>query len=206
MIRELKRFGVKSSPVLKAMQRVPRHEFVRGEYLDFAYENHPLPIGDGQTISQPLVVAHMTEAARIGRGDVVLEVGTGSGYQAAVLAELGARVFSIEINPDLADWAVENLARAGYRHVRLLVGDGYLGWTEHSPYDAIVITAAPDHVPKPLVRQLGVGGRLIAPVGPAGSRQNLLLVEQLKSGLRTTNLGPVAFVPMTGDVVDAKGT
>ena len=147
----------------------------------------------------------MTEAARIGRGGAVLEVGTGSGYQAAVLAEVGARVFSIEIIPDLAEWAAENLARAGYGDVRLLVGDGYLGWSEHSPYDAIVITAAPDHVPAPLVQQLGVGGRLVAPVGDAGSRQDLLLIERNESGLRTANLGPVAFVPMTGDAVSARG-
>jgi protein-L-isoaspartate(D-aspartate) O-methyltransferase len=206
LIRELKRIGITSGAVLKAMEHVPRHVFVRREHLELAYENHPLPIGDGQTISQPLVVAHMTEAARIGSGDRVLEVGTGSGYQAAVLAELGARVFSIEINPDLADWAAENLARVGYEDVRLLVGDGYLGWKEHSPYDAIVITAAPDHVPKPLVRQLALGGRLVAPVGLADSRQHLLLVERLNSGIRTANLGPVAFVPMTGDAVNARGT
>lgn len=205
MIHELKGIGIKSGAVLKAMQRVPRHEFVRSEYLACAYENHPLPIGVGQTISQPLVVAHMTEAARIGRGGAVLEVGTGSGYQAAVLAEVGARVFSIEIIPDLAEWAAENLARAGYGDVRLLVGDGYLGWSEHSPYDAIVITAAPDHVPAPLVQQLGVGGRLVAPVGDASSRQDLLLIERNESGLRTANLGPVAFVPMTGDAVSARG-
>ncbi len=206
MIRELKRAGVRSGAVLKAMQRVPRDEFVRPEYLALAYENRPLPIGAGQTISQPLVVAHMTEAARIKSKDKVLEVGTGSGYQAAVLAELGARVFSVEISPTLAEWGAENLTRAGYRDVRLLVGDGYLGWEEHSPYRAIVVTAAPDHIPKPLIRQLAVGGRLVAPIGAAGSTQDLLLAERRKSGLRTRNLGPVAFVPMTGEAVSFKAT
>ena len=206
MIRELKRAGVRSGAVLKAMQRVPRDEFVRPEYLALAYENRPLPIGAGQTISQPLVVAHMTEAARIKSKDKVLEVGTGSGYQAAVLAELGARVFSVEISPTLAEWGAENLTRAGYRDVRLLVGDGYLGWEEHSPYRAIVVTAAPDHIPKPLIRQLAVGGRLVAPIGAAGSTQDLLLAERRKNGLRTRNLGPVAFVPMTGEAVSFKAT
>ena len=203
LIRELKRSGVKSGAVLKAMQRVPRDEFVRPEHLEFAFENRPLPIGEDQTISQPLVVAHMTEAARIKSQDKVLEVGTGSGYQAAVLAELGARVFSIEISPKLAKWAAENLARAGYEDVLLCVGDGYLGWEEHSPYSAIIVTAAPDHIPKPLIEQLAIGGRLVAPVGAAGSTQDLLLAERRKRGLRTRNLGPVAFVPMTGKAVSA---
>ncbi len=206
LIRELKRTGVKSGAVLKAMQRVPRDEFVRPEYLQFAYENRPLPIGEDQTISQPLVVAHMTEAARIKSEDKVLEVGTGSGYQAAVLAELGARVFSVEISPKLAKWAAENLTRAGYRDVRLRVGDGYLGWKEHAPYSAIIVTAAPDHIPEPLIQQLAVGGRLVAPVGTAGSTQDLLLAERRKKGLRTRNLGPVAFVPMTGESVSTRAT
>ena len=206
LIRELKRTGVKSRAVLNAMQRVPRDEFVRSEYLELAYENRPLPIGEGQTISQPLVVAHMTEAAGIKSEDKVLEVGTGSGYQAAVLAELGARVFSVEISPKLAKWAAQNLARAGYRDVRLCVGDGYSGWKEHSPYSAIIVTAAPDHVPEPLIRQLAVGGRLVAPVGAAGSTQDLLVTERRKRGLRTRNLGPVAFVPMTGEAVIARAT
>ena len=206
LIHELKRTGVKSRAVLKAMQRVPRDEFVRPEYLELAYENRPLPIGEGQTISQPLVVAHMTEAARIESEDKVLEVGTGSGYQAAVLAELGARVFSVEIISELAEWAAENLARAGYRDVRLRVGDGYLGWKEHAPYSAIVVTAAPDHIPEPLIQQLAVGGCLVAPVGNADSMQDLLLTERRKKGLRTRNLGPVAFVPMTGESVNARAT
>ncbi len=205
MIGELERIGVKSRAVLEAMRRVPRHEFVRAKYLEYAYDNHPLPIGDKQTISQPLVVAHMTEALRIGPEDKVLEVGTGSGYQAAVLAELGANVYSVEIIPGLASWAKENLHRAGYKSVHLRTGDGYLGWEEESPFDAIVVTAAPQHVPKPLVAQLTIGGHLVTPVGPAGAYQDLMLVKRTEGGVRNINLGPVAFVPMTGEAMIADG-
>ena len=201
MIGELERIGVKSRAVLEAMRRVPRHEFVRAKYREHAYDNHPLPIGDKQTISQPLVVAHMTEALRIGPEDKVLEVGTGSGYQAAVLAELGANVYSVEIIPRLASWAKENLRRAGYERVHLRTGDGHLGWEEESPFDAIVVTAAPEHIPKPLVAQLTLGGYLVAPVGPAGAYQDLMLVKRTEGGVRTVNLGPVAFVPMTGEAM-----
>ena len=201
--RRLDEAGIREKRVRDAMRRVRRHEFVRPDYSDQAYENCPLPIGEGQTISQPFVVALMTEALRINPGDRVLEVGTGSGYQAAVLAEMGAVVWSVEIIPSLAEWARENLVRAGYPQVNLRTGDGYFGWEEHSPYDAIVVTAAPDHVPQALVDQLAVGGRLVMPVGPSGYYQTLWLMERTQDGVSSRNLGPVSFVPFTGAGVKA---
>ena len=147
-----------SEPVLAAVERVDRHRFVRPENVDEAYENRPLPIGEGQTISQPLIVAMMTEALGISPGDRVLEVGTGSGYQAAVLAEMGVKVYSVEIIPALAEWSEGNLRGAGYDDVEQRTDDGYFGWEDEAPFDGIIVTAAPDHVPQPLIRQLRVGG------------------------------------------------
>lgn len=190
--------GVLDSSVLKAMRTVPRHEFVLEEYLDQAYADHPLPIGYGQTISQPYIVALMTEQSGVKRGDRVLDVGTGSGYQAAILAQLGAEVYSIEIIPELAQSGDERLKRLGY-NVVVTQGDGYYGWEEHAPFDAIIVAAAPDHVPQPLVRQLKDGGRLVIPVGPQGSYQTLWQFTRQGNELEAVNLGGVAFVPLTGE-------
>jgi protein-L-isoaspartate(D-aspartate) O-methyltransferase len=184
--------------VLEAMRTVPRHAFVPAEYLDQAYEDHPLPIGFGQTISQPYIVALMTQALDVEAGDKVLEIGTGSGYQAAVLAELGMEVYTIEIIPELAERAQAYLAEQGYTGVTVRSADGYFGWEEHAPFDAIIVTAAPDHLPQPLANQLAAGGRLVIPIGPPGSYQTLWLFAQDADGeLAAVNLGDVAFVPFT---------
>lgn len=188
-----------SSQVMEAMKRVPRHEFVGQGLRAHAYDNGPLPIGWGQTISQPYIVALMTELAYVGKGQKVLEVGTGSGYQTAVLAELGARVYTIEIVAELAREAAERLARLGYNAIHTRLGDGYHGWQEEAPFDAVVVTAAADEVPPPLVEQLKPGGRLIIPVGGPYGAQELLLVEKRPDGsVRESNMLPVAFVPLTG--------
>lgn len=187
--------GVRDARVLAAMRRVPRHEFVGEAYRQFAYDDRPLPIEDEQTISQPYIVALMTELADVQPGEKVLEVGTGSGYQAAVLSALGAEVYSIEIMPGLAQSARLRLERLGYAaHVRH--GDGYAGWQEHAPFDAIIITAAPPSVPQPLEAQLAVGGRLVVPVGTGV--QDLWVWTRTESGLDKRNVLPVRFVPMTG--------
>jgi protein-L-isoaspartate(D-aspartate) O-methyltransferase len=189
--------GVRNEAVLATMGRVPRHEFVPAEQLRAAYEDAPLPIGHGQTISQPYIVAYMTEILRIESGDRVLEVGTGSGYQAAILAELAKDVVSIEIIKPLAQAAAERLQRLGYRNITVLHGDGYFGWESAAPYDAIIVTAAATHVPPPLIAQLKPGGRMAIPVGETWA-QNLLLIEKDKDGkLTTRNLLPVRFVPLT---------
>ena len=183
------------------MRAVPRHEFVLPRDRAAAYEDHPLPIGAGQTISQPSLVAFMTEALRPRPGINVLEIGTGSGYQAAVLAEIGCRVHSIEIVRALADGARARLERLGYGRVTVRHGDGYLGWPEVAPFDAIILTAAPDSVPSALVRQLAPGGRLVAPVGPEDGVQELVLLEKDEAGqVHTRPLLPVRFVPMRKDV------
>ena len=186
---------VTAPDVLDAMNTVPRHEFVPQDYLDQAYEDHPLPIGYGQTISQPYIVALMTEKLKVKRGDKVLEIGTGSGYQAAVLAHLGVEVYSVEIISELARAADERLKRLRYA-VQVKPGDGYFGWEEHAPYDAIIVTAAPDHVPQPLVKQLKDGGRLVIPMGPQGSWQTLWQFTRQGDDLQAVNLGGVAFVPL----------
>ena len=184
--------------VLEAMRKVPRHLFVPPGQRPHAYEDRPLPIGRGQTISQPFIVALMTDLLDLGPGDTVLEVGTGSGYQAAVLAELAGRVRTIEIIPDLARTAGELLGRL-YGNVEARAGDGYHGWPEAAPFDTIVVTAAASHVPPPLVRQLRPGGRMVIPVGGRFSVQQLVLVEKDGAGRVTTRqLLPVAFVPLTG--------
>jgi protein-L-isoaspartate(D-aspartate) O-methyltransferase len=192
---QIQQRDVSDPKVLEAMDTVPRHLFVPSEYLDQAYDDHPLPIGFGQTISQPYIVALMTEKLKVKAGDKVLEIGTGSGYQAAVLAQLGAQVYSVEIIPELARAADERLKRLGYA-VTVKQGDGYLGWEEHAPYDAIIVTAAPDHVPQPLVKQLKDGGRLVIPIGPQGSFQTLWQFTRQGDDLKAVNLGGVAFVPL----------
>lgn len=191
--------GVEDPAVLQAMRAVPRHEFVPDQYLSQAYADHPLPIGHGQTISQPYIVALMTEKLQVQPGERVLEVGTGSGYQAAVLAELEADVYTVEIIPELAQGARQRLERLGYTNVEVKNADGYFGWDEHAPYDAIVVTAAPDHLPQPLVRQLKNDGRLVIPIGPIGAVQTLWLYEKVAGEVQATNLGSVRFVPLTGE-------
>lgn len=189
--------------VLAAMRAVPRHEFVpEGQRAD-AYEDHPLPIGHEQTISQPYIVGLMTQLADVDRGDKVLEVGTGSGYQAAVLGELGAQVWSIEIVEPLARRAQRTLERLGYEDVHVRAGDGYRGWPEHAPFDAIVITAAPPRIPEPLKEQLKVGGRMVVPVGEDGM-QELVVLTRTEEGFERTDVIPVRFVPMTGEVRDGR--
>lgn len=185
-----------SARVRQAMLEVPRHAFVPAHLQREAYADYPLPIGQGQTISQPTVVAMMTQAVQPQANEVVLEVGTGSGYQAAVLAKLCSRVETIEIVPALAAQARKTIDRLGYSNVHVHVGDGYLGLPQQGPYDAIVITAAPPEIPSKLVEQLRDGGRMVVPVGPQHGGQDLLLLRKQGAGLARTNLGPVRFVPM----------
>ncbi len=185
---------------LAALGRTERHLFVPAELRDAAYANRPLPIGYGQTISQPYIVALMTDLLRVGAGDRVLEVGTGSGYQAAVLAELVAEVYTIEIVPPLARRAARDLARLGYDNVTVREGDGYRGWPDQAPFDAIIITAAPPRIPEPLLEQLKPGGRMVLPVGE--HYQELVLITRDEQGLHHRRLIPVRFVPMTGEVRD----
>ena len=186
--------------VMRAMSEVPRHEFVPAEYRAFAYANRPLPIGEGQTISQPYIVALMTHLAEVDDGSTVLEIGTGSGYQAAVLAEIAAEVSTIEIVEPLGRRAAATLERLGYDNVSVRIGDGYLGWPEAAPFDAIIVTAAPEEVPAPLIEQLAPGGRLVIPVGAAGSVQSLRVLEKDAAGEVTErDVLPVAFVPFTRD-------
>jgi protein-L-isoaspartate(D-aspartate) O-methyltransferase len=188
-----------SRRVIDAMRQVPRDVFVPPERAEAAYANAPLPIGRGQTISQPFVVALMTDLLELESGDAVLEIGTGSGYQAAVLAELGAQVYSVEVIAELSERAAAALARAGYGDVALRVGDGGLGWPEHAPYDAIIVTAAAVAIPPALVEQLRLGGRMVIPLGPRHGEQELLLVEKDADGItHTRHILPVAFVPLTG--------
>ena len=185
--------------VLEAMMRVERHEFVPRGSRKHAYRNHPMPIGYGQTISQPYIVALMTDLLDLSPGDAVLEIGTGSGYQAAVLAELTDRVFSIEIVEPLAQQVRERLARLGYDNVATKLGDGYYGWAEHAPFDSIIVTAAATHVPPPLIDQLKPGGRMVIPVGGQFQVQYLLLVEKDRAGkVRSRQITAVRFVPLTG--------
>ena len=189
--------GVSDPRVLAALLAVPRHELVPPAERSYAYEDRPLPIGEGQTISQPYIVAVMTELLALDGSERVLEVGTGSGYQAAVLSGLVREVYTIEIVPELARRAAADLARLGYANVHVREGDGYRGWPEEAPFDAIVVTAAPDHVPEPLVAQLAVGGRMVVPVG--GLLQDLVLVRREADGVRLEHGLGVRFVPMTGE-------
>jgi protein-L-isoaspartate(D-aspartate) O-methyltransferase len=190
--------GVSDPATLAAMREVPRWEFVPAGLMDRAFEDNPLAIGEGQTISQPYIVAYMTEALKLEAGDKVLEVGTGSGYQAGILGAIAADVYTVEIIPSLAEDARETLERLGYDNVHVLVGDGYRGWPEEAPFDAIIVTCAPDHVPQPLLDQLADGGRLILPLG---GRYPQMLKRYTRRGdtFEEEDLEPVLFVPMTGE-------
>ncbi len=201
VLEQIERRNIKDQHVLRAMRKVPRHLFLGENYRDNAYEDRALPIEAGQTISQPYIVALMTELARVKPGDTVLEVGTGSGYQAAVLAEIGVNVFTIEIVETLAKTARDRLLKLGYKNIQVRHGDGYEGWKEHAPFDAILITAAPPRIPEPLKQQLRAGGRLVAPVGEW--QQQLMVVTRTQTGFNTQSTIPVIFVPMTGKVQSA---
>lgn len=201
MVREqLESREISDPRVLAAMRRVPRHRFVPVDRIDRACDDRPLPVGFGQTISQPYVVAFMSEACGLTPEDRVLEVGTGSGYQTAVLAELAGEVYSVEIVEPLGRRARETLERTGYGRVHTGIGNGYRGWPEAAPFDAIVITCAPERIPEPLVDQLADGGRMVLPVGPAGHPQRLVLLHRHGREIRTQNLLAVAFVPMIREV------
>jgi protein-L-isoaspartate(D-aspartate) O-methyltransferase len=195
--------GVEDHDVIRVMMTVPRHAYVPEGAVNQAYEDHPVPIGYGQTISQPYIVASMTELLELKPGEKVLEIGTGSGYQASVLAALGyVEVYSIEIVPELAEHAAQTLEELGYDDVFLKEGDGYYGWEEFAPFDAIIVTAAPDHLPNPLVKQLAEGGRLVIPIGPPGWYQTLWKFVKEKDGeVVAYNIGGVTFVPFTGEGV-----
>jgi len=194
--------GVSDELVLAAMRKVPRHEFVPEELKPRAYEDNPLPIGEDQTISQPYIVALMTELLKLKGGEKVLEIGTGSGYQAAVLAEIAKEVYTIEIIEPLARTAEERLSKMGYENITVKCGDGYKGWEEHAPFDGVIVTCAPDHVPQPLVDQLTVGGRMVIPVGDYF--QELKVLTKTEDGVKEKNVIPVRFVPMTGEAQEKK--
>lgn len=198
--RDIKGRGISDKMVLAAMMKVKRHLFVRPSDVGAAYSDHPLPIGEGQTISQPYIVAFMTEELRLKGGERVLEIGTGSGYQAAVLAEMGVDVRSIEIRKALAESAQKRLNELGYKNVKVKYGDGYYGWEEEGHFDAIMVTAAANHIPPPLIKQLKEGGRLIIPLGSTTYYQTLTLVTKVKGNLDVQHVMGVSFVPMTGKV------
>lgn len=197
LVALLEQRGITDRSVLAAIKAVPRHEFVPQQYRDLAYADRPLPIGYGQTISQPYIVALMTQLLELKRTDRVLEIGTGSGYQAAVLAALVDRVHSIEIIAALGERARETFKGLGYGNIDTRIGDGYFGWPEGGQFDAIIVTAAPDHLPQPLLRQLREGGRLVVPVGPPGAVQTLWRVLKKGEALQMENHGLVSFVPLT---------
>jgi len=188
--------GIKDSATLYAMRKVPRHEFVSSAFISHAYDDNPLPIGSEQTISQPYIVALMTELINPRKGKKVLEVGTGSGYQAAVLAEIVDSVYTIEILPELARSAAERLKRLGYRNINVKCGDGYAGWKEAAPFDAILVTAAAEDIPQPLIEQLKDGGIMVIPVGSMMSIQALTIVKKRGKDFETQTLLPVRFVPL----------
>lgn len=190
--------GVTDDRVLEAMRKVERHQFVPDQYRAFAYFDRPLPIGEGQTISQPYVVAFMTEILELQKSEKVLEIGTGSGYQAAVLAEICNNVWTIEVNQTLAGSARKALEKTGYTDVHVRAGDGYQGWKEHAPFDAIIVTCAPSDVPEPLLEQLSEGGRMIIPVDSSFG-QELVLLKKVKGELVRTGVLPVRFVPMINE-------
>jgi len=197
LVRHLESQGIEDARVLAAMRAVPRHEFVPESMRAYAYEDRPLPIGLQQTISQPYVVALMTELLGGAPGDRVLEIGTGSGYQAAVLGELGYEVFTIEILAELGERAAATLERLGYAEIHARIGDGYQGWPEEAPFEGVIVTAAPESIPEALVQQLAVGGRMVIPVGPTGGVQELLLLRKREDGsLDEQAVIPVRFVPM----------
>jgi len=201
---DIKGRGIKDQSVLDAMEKIQRHLFVDEKLKDRAYEDYPLPIGEGQTISQPYVVALMTEALRLKSTDRVLEIGTGSGYQAAVLAEIVKEVYTIEIRKSLAETATKRLKELGYENVKVKYADGYFGWEEFVPFDAIIITAAANHIPPPLIKQLKEGGKLIIPLGSTVYYQMLTLVTKKRGELDVEQMGGVAFVPMIGEAQKRK--
>jgi len=188
--------GIQDGSVLKAMEKVPRHKFVPANRTHLAYRDHPLPIGQNQTISQPFIVAYMTEAADISKKDKVLEIGTGSGYQAAILGELAKEVYTIEIIPELAEGASKILNELGYKNIFVKTGNGYLGLPEQAPFDAIVVTAAPEEIPQALVDQLAVNGKMVIPVGD--TNQEMVVIKKTKKGVTEKRTMQVRFVPMTG--------
>ena len=196
---DLKARGIRDGRVLKVMGEIPRHLFVDERYRSQAYADHPLPIEEGQTISQPYVVALMTETLKPGSSDRVLEIGTGSGYQAAVLAGIVREVYSVEIRKALSDRAAARLRALGYKNVTIKYADGYFGWPEHAPFDAIIVTCAANHIPAPLIKQLKEGGRLILPLGSTTYFQTLTLVAKKAGQTDVQHLTGVAFVPMTGE-------
>ena len=202
LVSGLKSKGITDERVIQAMSTVPRHEFVPRQVRADSYQDHPLPIGLRQTISQPFIVAYMCEALKLSEGDKVLEIGTGSGYHAAVMSMLAEMVYTIEIIPELGKSAAKLLEKLGYANVKVMIGDGYRGWPEYAPFDAIILTAAPPEIPQPLLDQMKVGGRLIAPIGRGW--QKLVLVERTEEGYRETELLPVTFVPMTGEAQKGK--
>lgn len=189
--------GITDPEILRSMRKVPRHLLVPEDQREYAYEDRPLPIGEGQTISQPYIVAYMTDLIDPKKYMKILEIGTGSGYQAAVLAEMVEEVYTIEIVENLGKRAKKDLDNLGYTNINFRIGDGYQGWKEQSPFDAIIVTAAAEKVPQPLIDQLKEGGKMVIPVGPEGKVQDLLLLEKSKGQIKTTNLGPVRFVPFT---------
>ena len=197
VVEDIRDRGILDSRVMDAMSTVPRHLFVPQAYQGRAYGDFPLPIGEGQTISQPYIVAFMSQLLEVEPGEKVLEIGTGSGYQAAVLAQMGVQVYSIEIIPTLGEAAQERLGRLGYGDIQTRLGDGYYGWAEKAPFDGIIVTAAPDHVPSSLLAQLKPTGKMVIPVGPPGSVQTLWLIEQKEGQWVSLNQGPVRFVPLT---------
>jgi len=196
--RQIKARGVTDKATLDACMKVPRHRFVLPQYINSAYSDSPLPIEEGQTISQPYIVAFMTEALNLKRTDKVLEIGTGSGYQAAILAEICDSVFTIEIFPKLGNKATKIFTELGYKNIFIKIGDGYQGWPEHAPFDAIIVTCSPTSIPKPLKDQLAEGGRMIIPVGQQYS-QSLVLLEKRNGKLREEKVLPVRFVPMINE-------
>jgi len=199
---QIKARGVKDPRVLSAMLKVERHLFVPKDLQSSAYTDQPLPIGEGQTISQPYIVALMTELLELKGGEKVLEIGTGSGYQAAILAEMAKEVYTIEIIETLATSARKLLLQLGYQNIMVKAGDGYLGWPEAAPFDAIIVTCAPDHIPKPLIEQLKEGGRMVVPVGTYS--QELKKIVKRSGKIEPTDIIPVIFVPMTGEGVKKK--
>jgi protein-L-isoaspartate(D-aspartate) O-methyltransferase len=203
MVRDqLQARDIKDPRVLAAMRKVPRHEFVPSDLIESAYDDGALPLRMGQTISQPYIVAYMTQVLELQGTERVLEIGTGSGYQAAVLAEIVPEVYTIEILPQLQEQAAALLGKLGYHNIHFRTGDGYLGWPEHAPFDRIIVTAAPEHIPQPLIDQLKEGGLMVIPVGVIS--QDLIVIEKEKSGLTRRSTIPVRFVPMTGKAQEEK--
>jgi protein-L-isoaspartate(D-aspartate) O-methyltransferase len=199
---DLRGRGITDPKVLEVMGRIERHLFVPESYREQAYADHPLPIGEGQTISQPYIVAYMTQALNLKPGEKVLEIGTGSGYQAAVLSYFTDHVYTIEIRKGLAEEAADRLKRLGYDKIKVKHADGYFGWEEYAPFDAIIITAAVNHIPPPLMRQLKEGGRLLLPLGSTWYEQNLTRITKTKEGRQVEHLLGVVFVPMIGKALE----